>query len=43
MTEDEARVQLYWKAKDLLNEYIEDGFESKEDVLVELDNDLVEG
>lgn len=40
--DDEARVNLYWKARDLLNKYIEDGFESKEDVLDELENDLFE-
>ena len=40
--EDEARVNLYWKARDLLNEYISGGFESKEEVLEELENDLVE-
>ena len=28
MTEDEARMNLYWPARDLLNEYIEGGFES---------------
>jgi len=42
MNEDEARVQLYWKARDLLNSYIEEGFGSKEDVIEELENDLVE-
>lgn len=42
MDEDEARVQLYWKARDLLDEYIEGGFESKEDVLQELEDDLAE-
>jgi len=42
MDEDEAIIQLYWKARDLLNEYIEGGFESKEEVLQELENDLVE-
>lgn len=42
MTEDEARMQLYWKARDLLNRYIEGGFESKEEVLEELEDDLVE-
>lgn len=43
MTEDEARVELYWKARDLLNAYIDGGFESKEDVLAELADDLSEG
>ncbi len=42
MTEEEARVQLYWKARDLLNQYIAGSFESKEDVLMELENDLEE-
>ena len=41
-TEDEARVELYWKARDLLNEYIESGFASHDDVVQELDNDLEE-
>jgi hypothetical protein len=40
MNEDEARINLYWKARDLLNEYINNGFESKEDILLELENDL---
>ena len=43
MNEEEARVELYWKARDLLDEYIEGGFESKEDVLEELMDDLSEG
>ncbi len=42
MDEDDARINLYWKARDLLNEYIEGGFESKEDVLAELEDDLTE-
>ena len=43
MNEDEARINLYWKARDLLNEYIDGGFESREDVLAELEDDLNEG
>ena len=42
MTEDEARIELYWKARDLLNQYIREGFESKEDIIEELENDLEE-
>lgn len=42
MNEDEARVNLYWKARDLLNEYIEGGFESKEEIIEELEDDLIE-
>jgi len=42
MNEDEARTELYWEATRLLNKYITGGFESKEEVLEELENDLEE-
>lgn len=40
MTEDEARIK-YWEAVSLLQEWINNGPNSKEEVLEELEDDLL--
>jgi hypothetical protein len=41
MVKEDARDQ-YWKAVGLLNEIIEEGQESREKILDEIKNDLIE-
>ena len=42
MDEEKARIELYWKAVHLLNQYIEEGHATHDEVIEELEDDLTD-